>query len=103
MANRAKSNRLTVANNFKLLTLIKEGFTESGLTDADFAVRAAKELGFEVTIGNITHSRVVLDIPANIRPGIKITRGPTAERISALEADVAAIKAFLATQLDAKL
>ena len=102
MANH-KTNRLKAADSFKLLTFIKARFIESGLTDAEFLPLAEKETGLTLTVGNITHGRVNLEIPANIRPGIKITRGPTAERITKLETDVAAIKAFLNAQLDARL
>ena len=102
MANH-KVNRLKVADAFKLMTFIQAEFAASGLTDEAFLPRAVEATGLHLTVGNITHGRTNLGIPANIRPGIKITRGPTADRIKALEADVAAIKAFLTAQLDARL
>ena len=87
---------LTRAQAFKLCKLLEAEFTSSGKSDGAFAIYASEVLGFPVTIGHVCHTRSDLEIPSN-----RTTNSPT--KPGGLLARVAAIEAYLTTQLGAKL
>lgn len=51
---------------FRIMTLVKEEYTGSKMTDAQFAVEAAKKLQIDVSRAQITQYRKVLGIQNNV-------------------------------------
>jgi hypothetical protein len=72
-AKRSMTN-LKMADNFRLINYMIAEYTTSGLTDADFAVKAAEALQLpEINAGHIVHRRKEFDIPANTRAKVEDT------------------------------
>lgn len=59
------NHNLTLADSFKLMTLLTAEYTESKMTDSDFAVYAADKLGAKVNKAHVYNRRNSLGIPSN--------------------------------------
>jgi len=58
-------NRLTLAQQYKLIQFVEIHYVESKQTDEAFALLAAKELNMSVTKGNINGCREALGLMSN--------------------------------------
>ncbi len=58
-------NRLVLSQQFQLLKYMEANYIQSRLFDPEFAAKASKELGFEITAGNIHGSREALGMKSN--------------------------------------
>lgn len=59
-----QANKLKSMEQFKLMTLVKDEFTQHNVTDGDFAAYAESTLGFKVTAANVMGCREALGIPS---------------------------------------
>ncbi len=71
--------------NFLLMRYIEEKYAESGLTDQDFATKAAEVLGLPVNRDHVNSSRAALEIPANVSPGQASRQSLTDIKVKELE------------------
>lgn len=59
---------LKMADNFKLINYMIAEYSNSGLTDEEFAAKASEALGIPgINSGHIVHRRGEFDIPSNAR------------------------------------
>lgn len=86
------NNNLTLADSFRLMTLLTAEYVSSGKTDWDFAVYATEKLGIKLNKDHIRNRRVSLNIPNNrvVAAAEKkaLNKGKIVDRITALETAV---------------
>ena len=58
------TDKLSMIQSAKLLTLINDEFTKLNLAEPDFATHATKVLGFDVKSSHVNSRRVALGIPS---------------------------------------
>jgi hypothetical protein len=58
-------NKLAARDQFALLNYTQANYAESGLSDVEFAVKAATALALKVTAHNVRGAREVFDLPSN--------------------------------------
>jgi hypothetical protein len=75
-------NALSLSDKLRLATLIKDGYTESSLSDGEFAKVASQSLGLTISAIQVASIREALGIPKV--PGMTIAQAR--ERIRELEA-----------------
>ena len=95
-----KVNKLTMAQQFELIKLVRDNYTASRAYDDEFAKTATKTLGFLVTKGNISGVRQQFGIQSNLdmiaqenaaaREAKKANGGPT--RLDELEGALMALQ-----------
>jgi len=97
-------NILTAVQTFKLVTDLKANYVASGLNDKLYAEKVTKELGFTVGQHQVCRLRADFSIPANKPRRIeKPEPSKMFERVAALEAEIAQLKATvnkLASRID---
>jgi hypothetical protein len=93
---RAKSNCLNKAQNFKLCSFVLAEYLREHTTDARFAVRVEKELGFKVSNKQVLDARDAVGVAPWKPRRIEKAPGTTmADRVTKLEAEVEALKRAL--------
>lgn len=55
---------LTMAESFRLMTLVQAEYTARGTSDVEFAEHATKALGFSVNHNNVASARNAFSIPS---------------------------------------
>ena len=55
----------TARESFQLGELVREGYSESGLTDIAFAALASEKLGFPVSPSSVGTARNIFGLPSN--------------------------------------
>jgi len=87
-SGKRRVNRLSLMENWKLCDFIVKKYTESHLTEAEFAALATKELGFHVDRDLVSNRREEFNIPPNFTGRTKANPQYGAEifrRLQALE------------------
>jgi hypothetical protein len=89
---------LTMEQDFNLVTLLKEEYTSSNMTDSEFATYVNNKLQLNINKGHIATRRHAFNIPSNVPAPIMfypVEEDTLENRIVALEQKVTAIQHML--------
>jgi hypothetical protein len=92
----AKRQVLTNLQAARLYPVVEQTYLETGLPDAEFAVKVTDILGFPVSEAQVRNAREQLKVASNNKRASPVTRAAAIERLSALEDEVKALGVIVA-------
>lgn len=93
---RKNSNKLKMAEQYKLIGYVQTQYVTADMHDPEFAEKATAELGFQVTAGNIQGVRTEFGIEATKLKRLNATPELIIDRLEKLEAQMGKVKEILA-------
>jgi len=89
-----KVNTLDGRSRYKLMQLVEAEYAKLAVSDAEFAVKAAEQLGFAVTYANVQGAREALGIESTRETVAKARKEP-GTRLDRIELRLAAIEVWI--------